>query len=123
MNASNTIPAGERYARCIYPARRLRRDVDPDVIRGRCFNPADRFLPDGLSLVHEFTLLPAVEKRPVSRIPGAHLCQCLRPGQAFRQRQGPGTQPRSLVRRSGCAQGAGAVLSRPVALKPTLIVE
>ena len=70
MNAINNISHSERYARCIQTSKRVRWDVDEDVIRGRRFNPAHKFLPDGLSLVDAFTTLSADEKRFVSQIQG-----------------------------------------------------
>ena len=48
MNAIHHISAGERYARCIQTSKRVRWDVDEDVIRGRHFDAAQKFLPDGL---------------------------------------------------------------------------
>ena len=46
--------------------------------------------------------------------PGPHLRQHLRAGRALHQCQGPGAEPRSLVRRPGCARGAGSVQRRGV---------
>src|SRR5207248_11478240 len=43
---------------------------DDDVIRGRGFDVAHKFLPDGLSLADAFTTLSADEKRFVSQIQG-----------------------------------------------------
>jgi hypothetical protein len=57
MNAIHHISAGERYARCIQTSKRVRWDVDEDVIRGRHFDAAHKFLPDGLSLAVAFTTL------------------------------------------------------------------
>jgi hypothetical protein len=70
MNAIHQISAGERYARCIQTSKRVRWDVDEDVIRGRHFDLAHKFLPDGLSLADAFTTLSADEKRFVSQIQG-----------------------------------------------------
>jgi hypothetical protein len=75
MNAVSKIPNNEifnseRYARCIQTSKRVRWDVDEDVIRGRRFDAADKFLPDGLSLADAFTTLVADEKRFVSQIQG-----------------------------------------------------
>jgi hypothetical protein len=50
MNAIHHISAGERYARCIQTSKRVRWDVDEEVIRGRHFDAAQKFLPDGLSI-------------------------------------------------------------------------
>ena len=50
MNAIDKVPHSERYARCIETSKRMRWDIDEDVIRGRRFDVAHKFLPDGLSL-------------------------------------------------------------------------
>jgi uncharacterized protein YggL (DUF469 family) len=70
MDAINTISDSERYARCIQSSRKVRWDIDKDVIRGRLFDSATKFLPNGLSLVDEFTTLSTDEKRFVSQIQG-----------------------------------------------------
>jgi hypothetical protein len=70
MNATNKISASERYARCIQASKRARWDIDKDVIRGRSFDAAHKFLPDGLSLADAFTTLSGHEKRFVSQIQG-----------------------------------------------------
>ena len=70
MDAINTINESERYARCIQSSKKVRWDIDKDVIRGRLFDTATKFLPDGLSLVEEFTTLSTNEKQFVSQIQG-----------------------------------------------------
>jgi uncharacterized OsmC-like protein len=70
MNAIEKISATERYARCVQTSKRVRWDIDQDVIRGRRFDTRDKFLPDGLSLAGEFTTLSPDEKRLVSQIQG-----------------------------------------------------
>ena len=60
----------ERYARCIQTSKRVRWDIDKDVIRGRNFDTDHKFLPDGLSLADTFSTLSADEKRFVSQIQG-----------------------------------------------------
>ena len=70
MNALNKISDSARYARCIQTSKRVRWDLDEDVIRGRRFDAAHKFLPDGLSLADAFTTLSANEKRFVSQIQG-----------------------------------------------------
>jgi hypothetical protein len=70
MNALNNISDSARYARCIQTSKRVRWDIDKDVIRGRRFDAAHKFLPDGLSLTDAFTTLSADEKRFVSQIQG-----------------------------------------------------
>jgi hypothetical protein len=70
MNAIDRISASERYARCVETSKRVRWDIDRDVIRGRRFDVTQKFLPDGLALVDAFTTLSAGEKRLVSQIQG-----------------------------------------------------
>jgi hypothetical protein len=70
MNAISKISNTDRYARCVQTSKRVRWDVDQDVIRGRRFDTAHKFLPDGLSLADAFTTLSADEKRFASQIQG-----------------------------------------------------
>jgi len=70
MNAITKVSDDERYARCILVSKRVRWDIDADVIQGRSFDIAHKFLPDGLSLAHVFTTLSTDEKRFVSQIQG-----------------------------------------------------
>ncbi len=65
-------PVGEtdRYARCIRASKRVRWDIDADVIRGRRFDTSKKYLPDGLTLLPLFTTLSDGEKRFVSQIQG-----------------------------------------------------
>jgi hypothetical protein len=65
----NDISASERYARCIRSSKSVRWEVE-DLIGGRRFDAAEKFLPDGLSLAQDFTTLSADEKRLVSQIQG-----------------------------------------------------
>lgn len=60
----------QRYARCIAASRRIRWDIDRDVIRGRTFDLDHKFLPDGLSLVDELPFLTAAEQRFLSQVQG-----------------------------------------------------
>jgi hypothetical protein len=67
---SGQLSDTRRYARCIQTSKRVRWDLDEDVIRGRHFDTAQKFLPDGLSLADSFSSLSADEKRFVSQIQG-----------------------------------------------------
>jgi hypothetical protein len=58
------------YARCIQSSKQVHWEIDEDVIRGRRFDSAHKFLPDGLSLADAFTTLSPDEKRFVSQIQG-----------------------------------------------------
>jgi hypothetical protein len=60
----------KRYARCIEVSKRIRWDIDRDVIRGRRFDTGSRFLPDGLALAGEFAFLGGDERRFASQIQG-----------------------------------------------------
>jgi hypothetical protein len=65
------IPADTgRYAKTIEVSKRVRWDIDRDVIRGRDFDWTQKFLPDGLSLVHELAFLDAGAQRFVSQVQG-----------------------------------------------------
>jgi hypothetical protein len=59
-----------RYAKCIEASRRIRWDIDRDVIRGRRFDFSKKFLPDGLSKASELTFLQPVEARFLSQVQG-----------------------------------------------------
>ena len=64
------IALRDRYERTISASKRVRWDIDKDVIRGRRFDASQKYLPDGLSLVQEFATLSEDEKRFVSQIQG-----------------------------------------------------
>ena len=64
------IVDGNRYSHCIAASKRIRWEIDHDVIRGRRFDFDKKFLPDGLSMVNELTFLSETEKRFVSQIQG-----------------------------------------------------
>jgi len=70
MNAVTTIMEPNRYERCISASKKVRWDIDEDVIRGRSFGRDEKYLPDGLSLVGEFAGLSGSEKLFVSQIQG-----------------------------------------------------
>jgi hypothetical protein len=58
------------YAKCIEISKRVRWDIDKDVIRGRTFDFSKKFLPDGISKVHQFVFLSDEQKRFLSQIQG-----------------------------------------------------
>ena len=66
MEASPT----ERFARCIAASKRVRWEVETDVIRGRRFDVATKFLPDGLTLAGALPFLAPDEKRYFSQVQG-----------------------------------------------------
>jgi len=62
--------ATARYAKAIENSKRMRFDIDRDVIRGRQFDFTKKFLPDGLSKVDRLVFLNAAEQRLLSQIQG-----------------------------------------------------
>lgn len=58
------------YAKCVEASKRIRFDIERDVIRGRAFDFSKKFLPDGLSRVHELDFLSERERRLLSQIQG-----------------------------------------------------
>jgi len=60
----------DQYAKCIEVSKRIRWDIDRDVIRGRKFDVSKKFLPDGLSKIDRLPFLDADEKRLMSQIQG-----------------------------------------------------
>ena len=70
MLAAREIESPNRYARCIQASKRIRWDIDRDVIRGRKLDVTHKFLPDGLSLVDELPFLTTAERRFMSQVQG-----------------------------------------------------
>lgn len=73
MLATHTIAAASpenRYARCVDISKRVRWDIDDDVIRGRTLDRSRKFLPDGLSLVDRLEFLNEKEQRFMSQVQG-----------------------------------------------------
>ena len=71
MTATTTATTTtESYQRAILASKRVAWDIDDDVIRGRRFDVAEKFLPDGLSLIDGFKTLSPDERRFVSQIQG-----------------------------------------------------
>ena len=60
----------ERFAHCIAASKRVRWDIENDVIRGRQFDLAKKFLPDGLTLVDTLPFLVPHEARYFSQVQG-----------------------------------------------------
>jgi len=70
MEALNYHVDTNRYAQCIQGSKRIRWDIDKDVIRGREFDFSKRFLPDGISKLDHLDFLNEEEKRFLSQIQG-----------------------------------------------------
>jgi len=70
MQAVKTQSQTKRYAKCIEVSKRVRWDIDRDVIRGRSFDFEKKFLPDALSRIGHLEFLNGDERRLVSQIQG-----------------------------------------------------
>lgn len=70
MNVMSPITENDRYSRAIEASKRIRWEIDRDVIRGRSFDRAEKYLPDGLTLSAEFNTLSNEERLLVSQIQG-----------------------------------------------------
>jgi hypothetical protein len=64
--------AGEAktYAKCVEVSKRIRWEIERDVIRGRAFDFNKKFMPDGLSQVERLPFLSASDRRLFSKIQG-----------------------------------------------------
>ncbi|MES2957751.1 MAG: hypothetical protein V4792_06160 [Pseudomonadota bacterium] len=69
-SASAATPTTARYAKCIETSKRVRWDIDADVIRGRRFDFTKKFLPDGLSKLGSLSFLDPAEARFLSQVQG-----------------------------------------------------
>lgn len=70
MGQTAVMTDTDRYAKCIEASKRMRWEIDKDVIRGREFNFSQKFLPDGLAKIEAFSTLTGDEKRLISQIQG-----------------------------------------------------
>jgi hypothetical protein len=73
METTTTTPSAtgaDRYARTIEASKRVRWDIDRDVLRGREFDLAEKFMPDGLSLADELPFLGETERRFYGQVQG-----------------------------------------------------
>ncbi len=68
--SSHVDTARDRYAKAVEVSKRIRWDIDRDVIRGRSFDFGKKFLPDGLSKVNELEFVTPAERRFLSQIQG-----------------------------------------------------
>lgn len=70
MNAQVEMQDVDRYSKCIQVSKRIRWDIDADVIRGREFDFNMTFLPDGVSKISSMDFLNENEARFMSHIQG-----------------------------------------------------
>src|SRR5215510_11357032 len=67
MQATSTV---NPYEKVIANSRRVRWDIDKDVIRNRRFDLARTFLPASLSLVNELDFMATDDRRLLSQVQG-----------------------------------------------------
>ncbi|HEX6005049.1 MAG TPA: hypothetical protein VFZ14_13760 [Burkholderiales bacterium] len=60
----------QRYAKCIEVSKRIRWEIERDVIRGRTLDFSKKFLPDGIAHSHRLAFLKDAERRLLSQIQG-----------------------------------------------------
>ncbi len=70
MNMMNVEEPVDRYQKCIDASKRVRWDIEEDIIRGRQFNAANKFLPDGLTGMQNADFLSEEDQVFVSQIQG-----------------------------------------------------
>jgi len=70
MQLSSQHPDTHRYAKAIEVSKRVRFDIERDVIRGRTLDVTKKFLPDGLSRVDSLEFLSDAQARLMSQIQG-----------------------------------------------------
>ena len=70
MNTAIHQPVTSRYAKAIEVSKRVRWEIERDVVRGRNFDFDLNFLPAGLSLVDELKFLSAPQQRALSQVQG-----------------------------------------------------
>lgn len=58
------------FARCVENSKKIRWDIERDVLRGRAFDFTQKFLPDGLSLIKSVDFLSQEQAVRLSQIQG-----------------------------------------------------
>ena len=70
MDTAVVSKSSSRYAKCIEASKKVRWDIDKDVIRGRGFEFTKKFMPDKLAQIARFALTNPDERRFLSQIQG-----------------------------------------------------
>ncbi len=70
MHIASATTNASRYAKVIEVSKRVRWEIERDVIRGRSFAFDQNFLPAGLSLVDELQFLAPAARMALSRVQG-----------------------------------------------------
>lgn len=69
-HVSSHVIDSRRYAKCVEVSKRIRWEIDRDVVRGRTFDFSRKFLPDALSKVRSLPFLNADDQRLFSQVQG-----------------------------------------------------
>ncbi|MGD9054884.1 MAG: hypothetical protein PVJ41_01915 [Desulfobacterales bacterium] len=70
MKSAQSAIKSHDYAKCIEVSKRVRWDIDKDVIRGRKFNFSQKFLPDGITRIDRLDFLTKEQKVLLSQVQG-----------------------------------------------------
>jgi DNA-binding Lrp family transcriptional regulator len=70
MKSAPSAIKSHDYAKCIEVSKRVRWDIDKDVIRGRQFNFSQKFLPDGITRIDRLEFLTEEQKVLLSQVQG-----------------------------------------------------
>ncbi|GAA4332254.1 hypothetical protein GCM10023165_06860 [Variovorax defluvii] len=70
MTTATSTTTTSRYAKVIEISKRVRWEIERDLIRGRDFDYGRPFLPEGLSLADELEFLDAGDRRLLSQVQG-----------------------------------------------------
>ncbi len=70
MQTPNSKVDSDRFAKCIEVSKRVRWDIDKNVLQGRKFDFSQKFLPDRISKINQLKFLSKDEKRFLSQIQG-----------------------------------------------------
>jgi hypothetical protein len=64
------VTPASRYAKAVEVSKRVRWEIERDVIKGRSFNFGNKFLPDGLTRLDRSSLANPAERRLMSQVQG-----------------------------------------------------
>ena len=70
MQPAHSPAKSHNYAKCIEVSKRVRWDIDKDIIRGRQFDFSQKFLPDGISRIDRLDFLTKAQKVLLSQVQG-----------------------------------------------------
>ena len=70
MKSAQSAIKSHDYAKCIEVSKRVRWDIDKDIIRGRKFNFSQKFLPDGITRIDRLDFLTKEQKVLLSQVQG-----------------------------------------------------